>query len=113
MKEKRQYIKLLQTLKKMSNKDRENIVPYLKDDAVHFICECFHNVLYTDLKLKNKKKLSTKLKNSCSIHRLKTISSSKRPLSLKLKALRQEGAGLGLILSAALPFLTNLLGIDK
>lgn len=108
MKEKKQYLKLLQALKKMKAADREKIVPYLKEDAVHFICECFHNVLYTDLNLKNRKKLSNKLKTSCSVHRLKTISSTKRPLSAKLKALGQEGAGLGLILSAALPFLMNL-----
>jgi len=94
----------------MNVNDRENIVPYLKEDAVHFICECFHNVLYTDLKLKNKKKLSKALKSKCSIHRLRTISSSKRALPSKLKALKQEGAGLGLILSAAIPFLTSLFG---
>lgn len=109
MQEKKQYLKLLQTLKKMKVVDRENIIPYLKEDAIHFICECFHNVLYTDLKLKNKKKLSKNLKSKCSIHRLKTISSSNRPLPTKLKALQQEGAGLGLILSAAIPFLMNLI----
>ena len=113
MKEKKRYLKLLQTLKKMHVKDRENIIPYLKEDAVHFICECFHNVLYTDLKLKNKKKLSKGLKTKCSVHRLKTISSSKKSLPSKLKALQQEGAGLGLILSAAVPFLMNLFGGNK
>jgi len=110
MKEKKQYLKLLQALKKMNVKDREKIVPYLKEDAIHFICECFHNVLYTDLKLKNKKNLSKNLKTKCSVHRLKTISSTKRPLPTKLKALQQEGAGLGLILSAPIPFLMNLFG---
>lgn len=113
MKDKKKYLKLLQALKKMGDKDREKIVPYLKEDAVHFICECFHNVLYTDLDLKNKKKLSKNLKTKCSVHRLKTISSSKRPLPTKLKALQQEGAGLGLILSAAIPFLMNLFGGNK
>lgn len=112
MNDKKQYLKLLQTLKRMNVEDREKIVPYLKEDAVHFLCECFHNVLYTDLKLKNKKKLSKNLKTKCSVHRLKTIS-SKRPLPAKLKALQQEGTGLGLILSAAIPFLMNLFGGGK
>lgn len=113
MKDKKNYITLLQSLKKMKMKDREKIIPYLKEDALDFICECFHNVLYTDLKLKNRRKLSNRLKSSCSIHRLKTISSKNKPLSAKIKALKQEGAGIGLILSAALPFLMNLFGLGK
>jgi len=113
MNQKKQYLKLLQVIKKMNVKDREKIVPYLKDDAIHFICECFHNVLYTDLKIKNKNKLRENLKTKCSVHRLKTISSPKRALPTKLKALQQEGAGLGLILSAAIPFLMNLFGGGK
>lgn len=113
MKEKKKYLELLSALKKISRTEREKIVPYLKDEAVEFICECFHNVIYTDLKLKNKKSLGRKLKSSCSIHRLKVISSKNRPLSVKRKALKQEGAGLGLILSAAIPFLMNLFGGKK
>lgn len=113
MNDKKKYMELLSALKKISRTEREKIVPYLKDEAVEFICECFHNVIYTDLKLKNRKSLGKKLKSSCSVHRLKVISSKNRSLSAKRKALKQEGAGLGLILSAAVPFLMNLFGGGK
>lgn len=101
---KKKYLDLLSALKKISQTERDKIVPYLKDEAVEFICECFHNVIYTDLKLKNRKSLGKKLKSSCSVHRLKVISSKNKSLNVKRKALKQEGTGLGLILSAAVHF---------
>jgi hypothetical protein len=106
--EKKKYLDLLRILKKLNVQDRSKIVPYLKADAIDFVCECFHNVLYTDLNIKNKGKLRSKLKKNCSIHRIKTIANKSKPLELKIKALKQEGSGLGLILSAAIPFLTSL-----
>jgi hypothetical protein len=102
------YLELLRILKKLNATDRANLVPYLKPEAVKFLCECFHNVLYTDLKIPNKLSLKKKLKSDCSIHRLKLIASKSRTHKSKVRALKQEGAGIGLILSAALPFLTSL-----
>jgi hypothetical protein len=56
----------------------------------------------------NKNSIKKRLKSTCSVHRLKLIASKSRAHSSKVKALKQEGAGIGLILSAALPFLTSL-----
>jgi len=105
---KKQYLDFLRVLKKLSSIDRSNLIPYLKPEAVEFLCECFHNVLYTDLKVPNKASIRKKLKSSCSVHRLKLIANKSRAFTSKVKALKQEGAGIGLILSAALPFLTSL-----
>jgi hypothetical protein len=41
---------------------------------------------------------------------LKTIANKTKPLTAKINALKQEGSGIGLILSAAIPFLMNLFG---
>jgi len=96
-------------MKKLKPEDRSKILPYLKNDAVEFLCECVHNVLYTDIGLKNKNKIKKKIKSSCSVHRLKTIANKSKPFDAKVKALGQEGKGIGLILSLALPFLANLI----
>lgn len=104
------YLKLLEILKKLSSKDRSSLVPYLKPEALEFLCECFHNVLYTDLNLPNKNSIKRRLKSSCSVRRLKLIAGKSGAYKAKVNALKQEGAGIGLILSAALPFLTSLFG---
>ena len=108
LKERKKYLPLIKIVKKLKPEERSEIVWYLKNEAVEFLCECVHNVLYTDIGIKNKNKLKNKIKNSCSIHRLKSISSKSRSTEAKVKALRQEGKGLGLILSAAIPFLMSL-----
>jgi len=108
LKEKRKYLPLLKIIVKLRPEARAHLVPYLKPDAVEFLCECFHNVLYTDIGIKNKAKLRKCLKANCSVSRLKTISTKSRPIEAKIRSLKQEGKGLGLILSAAIPFLMNL-----
>ena len=108
-KDKKQYLDLLQVLKKIKAEDRAKIVPYLKTDAIEFIGECTHNVLFTDLGLKNKSHLKKCLKSQCNVKRLKSISNKNTPLDKKIAALKQEGKGIGLILSVALPFLLNLI----
>ena len=108
-KDKKQYLDLLQVLKKIKAEDRAKIVPYLKTEAIEFIGECAHNVLFTDLGLKNKSHLKKCLKSQCNVKRLKSISNKNTPLDKKIAALKQEGKGIGLILSVALPFLLNLI----
>ena len=110
IKEKKKYLNLIKVLKKLKSEERSHIVPYLKPDVVEFLCECVHNVLYTDIGIKNKSKIKKKLKSQCSVHRLKIIANKTKPFEAKVNALKQEGAGIGLILSAALPFLMNLFG---
>jgi hypothetical protein len=108
LKERKKYLALVKIVSKLKPEERSQIIPYLKTDSVEFLCECVHNVLYTDIGIKNKTKIKHKLKNQCSVHRLKTIASKSKSITAKTKALGQEGKGLGLILSTALPFLMNL-----
>ena len=108
LKARKKYLHLVKIVSKLNPEDRSQIIPYLKTDSVEFLCECVHNVLYTDIGIKNKNKIKSKLKNQCSVHRLKTIASKSKSIDAKTKALRQEGKGIGLILSAALPFLMSL-----
>jgi hypothetical protein len=107
-KDKKQYLGLLEVLKKIKAEDRAKIIPYLKPGAVDFIGECTHNVLFTDLGLKNKSHLKKCLKSQCNVKRLITISKKNTPLDKKIAALKQEGKGIGLIASVALPFLLSL-----
>ena len=107
LKERKKYLTLLKIIKKLKPEERSEVVTYLKDDAVEFLCECVHNVLYTDLGIKNKNKIKKQIKNNCSIHRLKAISTKAKSLDVKRKALKQEGKGLGFITSAVLPFLVD------
>ena len=108
LKDKKKYLNLIRVLKKLKAEERSHIIPYLKTDVVEFICECVHNVLYTDIGIKNKSNIKKKIKSQCSIHRLKTIANKAKPFEAKVNALKQEGAGVGLILSAAIPFLKRL-----
>jgi hypothetical protein len=64
--------------------------------------------LFTDLGLKNKSHLKKCLKSQCNVKRLITISKKNTPLDKKIAALKQEGKGIGLIASVALPFLLSL-----
>lgn len=110
LKDKKKYLNLIKVVKKLKPEERSHLIPYLKTDVVEFLCECVHNVLYTDIGIKNKSKIKKKLKSQCSVHRLKIIANKTKPFEAKVNALKQEGAGIGLILSAALPFLMNLFG---
>jgi hypothetical protein len=108
LRSRRKYLDLVRIVSKLKPEDRSLLIPYLKTDSVEFLCECVHNVLYTDIGIRNKNKIKNKLKSQCSVHRLKTIASKSRSVTAKTRALGQDGKGLGLILSTALPFLMNL-----
>ena len=97
--EKKKYLPLLDTLRKLNGNDVSNIMDFLTDDAIDHVCECVYNVLHTDLSLSSSKKTRLKkfIKSNCSIHRLK-----------RRKALKQEGKGLPLLLASVIPFLANL-----
>ena len=76
---------MLQVLKEIKAEDRAKIVSYLKTEAIEFIGECAHNVLFTDLGLKNKSHLKKCLKSQCNVKRLKSISNKNTPLDKKLQ----------------------------
>ena len=108
--EKKKYLPLLDTLRKLNGNDVSNIMDFLTDDAIDHVCECVYNVLHTDLSLSSSKKTRLKkfIKSNCSIHRLKKISKKTLPVSKRRKALKQEGKGQPLLLPSVIPFLANL-----
>lgn len=102
---------LIQNLRKIPGNNLSFIIENLSDHSIDNICECVYNIIHTDLKLSKRKKNQLKkcIKENCSIPRLKKISNKKIAISKRRKALSMEGKGLGLLLSAAIPFLTNLI----
>ena len=108
---KKEFLPLLEVLRKLKSDDVPKIMDHLHDRCINHICECYYNVIHTDLKMSAKKrnKLRNHIKTNCKMHRLKTICSKSTPVFKRRKALKQEGKGLPLILSAAIPFLASLL----
>lgn len=111
-KEKQKIMTLLQSLNKLSPDAIKTVINHLSDESVDSLCECVYNVINVDLKMnkKLKKKLVKHINKKCSKHRLKCIMNKKHNISKRRKALSMEGGfgGLGLLLSAAIPFLTSL-----
>lgn len=112
-KEKKKTLTLLQSLKRLPPNDIKNLIDHLSDESIDDICECIYNVINVDLKLnkKTKHKLKKHIHKNCSKHRLKCIMNKSKDISKRRKALSMEGGfgGLGLLLSTAIPFLTNLI----
>ncbi len=108
--EKKKFLPLLDVLRKLNAKEVSDVMDFLTDDAIDHVCECVYNVLHTDLSLSGTKKARLKsfIKSNCSVHRLKKISKKTLPVSKRRKALKQEGAGLGMLLASVIPFLINL-----
>ena len=108
---KKEFLPLLEVLRKLKSDDVPKVIDHLHDRCINHICECYYNVIHTDLKMSAKKrnKLRNHIKTNCKMHRLKTICNKSTPVFKRRKALKQEGKGLPLILSAAIPFLASLL----
>lgn len=111
MLDKREKIKLYESLVKLKPELLGNIVQHLDENSVDAICECVYNVVHSDLKLSKaaKRKLKRKLQKNCTKKNLQIIMRKKNSLSKRRKALSQEGSGIGLILATVVPLLANLL----
>jgi len=110
-KEKKKFLPLLKIIQKLPKEHVQHLINYLSDEAIDNICECVYNVVNVDLNLskEKKKKLKKCIHKECSVNRLKCIMNKSQQISKRRKALSMEGKGLGLLLSAAIPFLTNLI----
>ena len=108
---KKEFLPLLEVLRKLKSDDVPKVIDHLHDRCINHICECYYNVIHTDLKMSAKKrnKLRNHIKTNCKMHRLKTICNKSTPVFKRRKALKQEGKGLPQILAAAIPFLVSLL----
>jgi hypothetical protein len=107
---KRNIIKILKRIKKMSKNDFSKFVHNADDGLIDDLCECVFNVINTDLNFKKRKKTCLKqhIHKNCSKLRLKKIMNKKLPLSKRRTALKQEGRGLPFLLASAIPFITSL-----
>jgi hypothetical protein len=103
-----QICKLVDLLADMSPCDRKTIIPYLNEEGCKSIYECVNNALYNkDIPAEKKRLIRKYLKNDVGCYRslLKTNLHAKT----KQKKLCQVGGrGLGLILEAVLPILTDI-----
>jgi hypothetical protein len=103
------HIQLLKLINKSKLPDREIILNHLNDRGIHFICEIIHNIINNKLPLTKKQEIQIrkKLINKKKCYRY--LSKKKNNLAKKRKIINQNGAGIGLLLSTALPFAIQLL----
>jgi hypothetical protein len=99
--------KLYECIVKVPDNLRTHIIKHLDDKGINDICECLYNVIFTDLNLSKKKKAILK-KHIRNFPHIKQVTNANIAVSKRRAALTQNGSGLGLILSAVLPLLTNL-----
>lgn len=101
------HLTLLKVLDKLSDKEREKIIPFLNNDACSNISECVLNILHgSHLNKSAKSKLKDELKGSQK--QLRYIANPKKPIHLRKKRMEQSGGALGVILATILPIIANL-----
>lgn len=107
---KKNYLPLLEVLRKMKAHDIPKLIDHLDDKSIDSICECCYNIIHTNFNIPSRKKnkLRNHIKTNCSMQRLKTICDKGTPVFKRRKALKQEGKGLPAILATAIPLLISL-----
>ena len=100
--------KLYECITKVPNNLRNHILKHLDDDSINDVCECLYNVVFTDLNLSKQKKQLLRQHIKKSIPDIELLTNRGMSVSKRRQALSQQGKGIGLILSAILPFLTKL-----
>lgn len=102
------YVDFLSTIKGLKEKDFKTIIPYLNNDAFNLLSECIHNALCNNcIPSASQKKLREALWEKKKM--LRYIAKSSNNIDRKRKLIPQLGGNLGLIISAVLPILMNLL----
>jgi hypothetical protein len=103
------HIQLLKLITKSKPDDKAVILTHLNDKGIHFICEVIHNIINSKLHLskKQRSKIREGLMSRKTCYRF--LSKKKNNINKKRKIIKQNGAGIGLLLSAALPFAIQLL----
>ena len=104
---------LLKICKKLKPDQLESVFDSISDTTVDKLCECVYNVIHSEhvcAKLPKGKitKLKKHINSNCDVKNIKRISDRKVSISKRRKLMKQEGKGLGLILSSVIPFLTSL-----
>ena len=101
---------LLKVCAKLKPDELEGVFENLSDAGVDKICECVYNVIHNEhvcAKLSKGRinKLKNHIKTKCNVKNIKKISDRKISVSKRRKLIKQEGGGLGMLMSTVIPFL--------
>lgn len=99
---------LYQSITKIPDNLKHHIIKHLDDDSIDDICECLYNVVFTDMNLSKQKKQFLRQHIKKTMPNIKQMTNKNVSVSKRRQALSQHGNGIGLILSAILPFLAKL-----
>jgi hypothetical protein len=109
MKDIRYYSNLLKLIKKSKSDDRNVILEHLNDDSIDFICEVIYNVINGKIRLTKHQtnKLRNKLREDKKCFRY--LSKKGVKTKRRRKLIKQNGRGIGAILSIVLPIILELI----
>lgn len=100
---------LLTLIKKLKPEDRGKLINHLNNEAIELLTDSVHHIINVDIGLSSAKRNNLKKKLSPSKKNFYKIADRSIPIQKRRQALVQEGEGLGLILSAAIPLISNLI----
>jgi hypothetical protein len=103
---------LLHALCRMTDVERESALEFLNRRGREVLYQCIFNCVYNQkvLPVEKRREIRKKLSGKAQVYELLAKPSTTESLRKK-KLLRQTGTGLPLILAAAIPILTSLLGL--
>ena len=111
--EKKRVKILLKILAKLKKPELSALISNLDDNGINHICQLFYNVLYNNVKLKNKAKESSLKKlmkrNKANIHFISKFTPNKKIVAEKRKILQSGGFPLAAILGMVIPTVLSLL----
>ncbi len=103
-------IQLFEALKAVKGDKLSHLLKFIDPKGIDSVCELVFNTIYTDMNLKNRRKLKVRnvLNDIQSRKNLKIITNKKKNIAKKKKALIQEGKGIGLLLATVAPLIASL-----
>jgi len=99
----------LKIINKSNANNRDILLKHLSNDAINFLCEIIFNII--NLKVPLSKKTINSLRIGLNKNKSCFRTLSKKDLNIRKRRIliRQNGNGIGLILSAAIPIITQLI----
>lgn len=104
----KRYVPVLKLVKDLHPKYQKVLIPHLKNDVHDVLCESIYNCLHNNKLPKKKQKMLSKALAKKK-EKLRLLSSGKTGRKKRGQVLTQLGGSLGLILSAILPIVTDLI----
>ena len=100
------HLKMLQAFNTLSPDQKKSIIRYMNDDGIDVICECIKNAVYNP-GINSDKELISIMKKDKNLYRY--LANAKPKSVSKRKRIVQTGEGLGVILSALIPLLSQFI----